>query len=377
MATTFRYANYNEYGRISQFLHDYWANNHVYCRDKLLFDWTFDRRDEWSESGYSFALAEDEGQLVGILGGIPFSFNCFGRRSHGVWIANWVISPEHRRGPTALKLLSTFRRPDFQPVVAFGINAATVPVYKILRGEVLPPAPRYFALLPEATGRMARVLELANPSWSQERARGLAERLAIPRTLSERPQTGAAIPERWDETDWAEIATQTVGAARDSAYLNWRYVHHPRFQYRIVTLPEGRRTGLLVWRLETIHRLVDGQLVPVDLIGRMVEFLPVSNENAQRLLDAFLLELDASGALGADFYTFHGPTRTLLATGEFVDVHTIADGQAVPSRLQPLDGESGDILSAMFLPENVPPCTLAPDCPWYWTKSDSDQDRPN
>lgn len=377
MATTFRYANRDEYGRISRFLHDHWANNHVYCRDKPLFDWTFDRRSEWCEDGYSFALAEDDGELVGILGGIPFSFNCFGRRSHGVWIANWVISPEHRRGPTALKLLSTFRRPDFQPVVAFGINAATVPVYKILRGEVLPAAPRYFAVLPGAAGRMARLISLANPSWSAERAQELAERLVLERSGVKRPIAGSAIPADWDEANWVEIAERTVGAARDKAYLSWRYLAHPRFQYRVIAVPEGRRTGLLVWRLETIHRQVDGQLWAVDDVGRIVEFLPASPEGARLLVNELLAQLATCGALGADFYGFHGPTRTLLVEEGFADLSTIADHTAIPSRFQPLDGKGGDILSAMFLPPDVPPCTLAPDCPWYWTKSDSDQDRPN
>jgi hypothetical protein len=31
----------------------------------------------------------------------------------------------------------------------------------------------------------------------------------------------------------------------------------------------------------------------------------------------------------------------------------------------------------MFMQTEVPACADAGDCPWYWTKSDSDQDRPN
>ena len=41
------------------------------------------------------------------------------------------------------------------------------------------------------------------------------------------------------------------------------------------------------------------------------------------------------------------------------------------------DGKGGGILSAMFMQTEVPACADAGDCPWYWTKSDSDQDRPN
>src|ERR1700760_3338444 len=136
MAVTYRYANIDEYPKIASFLNEYWANNHVYVRDKPLFDWTF-KSDLWSESGYCFAMAEDNGELTGILGGIPFEFNTFGKPSSGVWIANYVIRPDHRKGSAALQLLSQFRKPEFNPVIAFGINPATSAIYRVLRGKVL------------------------------------------------------------------------------------------------------------------------------------------------------------------------------------------------------------------------------------------------
>ena len=154
MPVEFRFARRDEYPRISQFLNDYWAEDHVYCRDRALFDWTFRRPGHWPKDEYSFALAEDAGELVGILGGIPFAFNRFGARSSGIWMANYVIRPDHRRGPTALQLLAMFRPPRFDACVAFGINPATSAIYRVLRGEVLPLDP---AALRRAAGmRRAR-----------------------------------------------------------------------------------------------------------------------------------------------------------------------------------------------------------------------------
>ena len=43
MAVEFRYANLDEYPRISEFLNEYWAKNHIYTRDRTLFDWSFHR----------------------------------------------------------------------------------------------------------------------------------------------------------------------------------------------------------------------------------------------------------------------------------------------------------------------------------------------
>jgi len=150
----------------------------------------------------------------------------------------------------------------------------------------------------------------------------------------------------------------------------------PRFAYRMVTVPEGERTGLLVWRLETIRRSVPEGREDVDRIARIVELLPASEENARRLLAAALGEMEAAGALGADFYGYHAGANRALEEAGFLDCGSIEDGERLPSRFQPLDGKGGGILSAMFLKEPAPGFA-PPDSAWYWTKSDSDQDRPN
>jgi hypothetical protein len=376
MAVTFRYANADEYPRIADFLDQFWAKGHIYVRDKALFDWTFGRLTHWEESGYCFALGEDNGELVGILGGIPFLFNSFGKSSKGIWIANYVIRPDHRKGATALQLLSVFRNMSRHAVVASGINPATSTIYKVLRGEVLPYIPRRFAVFPEGTGRMTELLHIAYPDWSNERARSLAEGLLIDHLGDADPNAGDSLPPNWDETDWPAIAEKTIGAARDSDYLTWRYVRHPRFAYKFVTIREGERTGLLVWRLEIIRRATEQGRVDVDRIGRIVELLPVSAENARKLLETGMRDMVNEGAFAADFYGYHSETNRDLDSAGFTDTTKLTDGEHIPSRFQPLDGKGGGILSAMFLREKAP-TFQDPDCAWYWTKSDSDQDRPN
>ena len=376
MAVTFRYANADEYPRIADFLDQFWAKGHIYVRDKPLFDWTFGRLTHWEESGYCFALGEDNGELVGILGGIPFLFNSFGKSSKGIWIANYVIRPDHRKGATALQLLSVFRNMSRHAVVASGINPATSTIYKVLRGEVLPYIPRRFAVFPEGTERMTNLLHIAYPDWSNERTRNLAETLRVDRLGDADLTAGDSLPPNWDTTDWQVIAEKTIGAARDSDYLTWRYLQHPRFSYRFVTIREDERSGLLVWRLEVIRRTSEQGRVDVDRIGRIVELLPVSAENAGKLLATGMRQMINEGAFAADFYGYHSETNRDLDSAGFADTTKLTDGEHIPSRFQPLDGKGGGILSAMFLREKAP-AFQDPDCPWYWTKSDSDQDRPN
>ncbi len=377
MALDFRFARPDEYPAISQFLHEYWAQNHVYCRERELFDWTFRRPDQWTGDGYSFSVAEDNGELAGILGGIPFTFNKFGRTSRGMWIVNYVIRPDHRKGSAALQLLSQFRKPEFNPVIAFGINPATTAIYRVLRGQVLDEIPRHFMVLPGAEHRMANLLQAAYPDWTAPRAREMADAFVLRQASAVECESSPLIPRSWDANEWPAIAGRTIGAVRDAAYLNWRYRKHPIFEYRFIAVRDGSLTGLAVWRLETIRRQTPEGRLDLDKIGRLVEFLPASTSNGEALMSAFARELRDAGAFGADFYGYHGQTRCMLRQFGFRETSHHPDGRAIPSRFQPLDGKGGGILSAMFMQSEVPACADAGDCPWYWTKSDSDQDRPN
>ncbi|HLG98176.1 MAG TPA: GNAT family N-acetyltransferase [Bryobacteraceae bacterium] len=377
MPISFRYASYDEYPAIARFLDEFWAKDHIYVRSKALFDWTFNRRGEWEDEGYSFALAEDNGDLVGILGGIPFTLNVLGRKSKAVWIVNYVIRPDHRKGSAALQLLSTFRRPPFQACIAFGINPATSAIYKVLRGQVINEIPRHFVVLPGASERMENILRIAYPDWDAGKIRKIASAYATPEIPGSPAANWDTVPSDWDQSQWPEFARAMVGADRSAEYLRWRYINHPCFGHRVIACEDGSRTGLAVWRVETIRRQIPEGRQDVDRIGRLLEFLPASPKNACDLTARLFQDLRKEDCLGADYYGYHGLTRAWLADAGFPQVHSGADDAAIPSRFQPLDAKGGGIMSATFLQEGIPHCSTDLNCSWYWTKSDSDQDRPN
>lgn len=378
MTIEFRYAKLGEYHRISAFIDAYWAKDHVYVRMPQLFEWTFRRCHLWDQEGYSFVLAEHRGEIVGILGGIPFLFNRLGHTALAVWLVNYLVRPDYRQRPIAFRFPGMFRRAPYEVNIAFGLNPRVVPVYRGLRWQVLSNTPRHFVVLPNAVGRMVNLLHLAYPDWPPERA----ERLARSSRLPDPPQALSqcmmkTLPSRWNDDDWPYIASQTVGAARDLDYLTWRYLEHPCFNYRFIAVPEGNRHGLAVWRLETIQRTTPQGLKKVDRIGRLVEFLPASRANAKDLLVHFWHELDNADAMGADYYGYHGEISVWLRESGFHGVEDLLDGEAIPSRFQPLDGKGGRLMSAVWTQDDTPVCSLDRQCAWYWTKSDSDQDRPN
>ena len=352
MSLEFRFAHSDEYAPVAQFINDHWAKGHIYYRSEPLFRWTFGRPGHWEHEGFSVAVAVTQGELVGVLGGIPFTFNRFGDSARGIWLANYIIREDHRRGPAALRLLSMMRGGEFAATVAFGINPATANIYRVLRGQVLPAAPRHVGVLPECADRMVNLLQIAHPDWTSTAARELAERYAIAQPGIDGP-SGSTIPDSWDMVDWKAISVETIGAARDREYLEWRYRQHPIFEYRFLTVAEGQRTGLLVWRLETIHRETSTGREPIDLIGRVVEVLPASEQNARLLLSCFVQQLRAAGAFGADYYGYHGQTSVYLQAAGFRRA-TVEDADGIPSRFQPLDGKGGSILSAGFWPAGTP-----------------------
>lgn len=377
MTIDVRYADFGEYHRISRFLHEYWANDHAYVRIPGLFDWTFNRAGLWDGEGYSFALAEEQGEIVGILGAIPFVFNCFGKRSRAAWTANYMVRPEYRRGSVGLRLLRMVWRPPFEAVVSFGITQSVVPLHRLLRWRVMEEIPRHFMVLPDAENDMTCLLRLALPDWTEDRARAVANFFTLPRLSTTSVPAVKTLPSNWDERDWPTIAAQTVGAARDLDYLTWRYVDHPVFRYRFIGVSDGERTGLLIWRLETIRHVARQGGEEIGRLGRVVEFLPTSLSNARQLLTVFTHELVEAEALGADYYGYYGESRNWLEEFGFRSVEGQPDGWMIPSRFQPLDCRGGSIRSALSVRDEVPVCSSSTGCSWYWTKSDADQDRPN
>lgn len=376
MSIEFRYPQRMEYPRIQEFLHQYWKPNHVYVRMPELFDWSFGAQHFLVNEGYHVILAEDKGDIIGFLGGIPFELNVFGTTKKGVWLANYIVKQDYRRGSLGLQLLNGFRK-SHDAVIAFGVNPSVMPIYQMLKADVLTSVPRHLTILPHARERMHRLLTHAQPDWSPERVDAVIHVFSPPHVSARTVSLMNHLPEDWDQKGWSVLASRMVGCVRDTKYLRWRYLNHPCFRYRIFAVQKGDQIGLGIWRLETIQ--LGGQVGShgLDTFGRLVEFLAPSMDIATQLWDAYLAQLGEADAVGTDYYGFHGETGEWLNKLGFLSVDRHPDGQALPSRFQPLDGRGGNLISAVFLNTNLPKCQMGSGCVWYWTKSDADQDRPN
>ena len=378
MAVEIRFVQRDEYPLAAEALDRLWAPNHVYCRDRALFDWTFRRPGLWEQDSYCFVLAWLDGEVAGTLGAIPYLFNDLGRLSRGFWPTNWIVREDARGHGIGTKLTAVFSEPPSESQIHFGINDVVANLHARVQAQLVPDLPRHFLALPGQAARLAEVLRVTWPDWTAEQAETLAAALEYRRARENATACERSLPADWDAKAWSKRAPLLRGAVRDHDYLNWRYCQHPTFQYRLVVVPEGDDYGLLVWRLETIRKRGAAGLEDLDCMGRVVEFLPCSEANAADLLGHLLSDAEAAAAFGVDFYGHHGPTREWLQALGFPLVAAIPDGMSVPSRFQPLDNRGGRIRSAIWGGDwPAPPDPPSPTCPWYWTKSDGDQDRPN
>jgi hypothetical protein len=377
MAVHVRYLRQDEYAIAAEFLHRYWSPNHVYTRDRRLFDWTFGRRGLAGPDEYTFAVAAEGREVVGILGGIPFAFNNHGDRDPGVWLTNWFVRPEARATGAGILLLSVFQKPRRSVLISFGITQNVAILYRQMNWSIIDNLPRFCFVLPGREARAASLFRSANPEWTWEDSAAIARWLTLEEEFAARDSFQCFLPGDWDERGWKRWAPVSVGGARDLPYLTWRYAEHPAFHYETAVVEENGEYGLAVWRVESVRQPAVDFTEGGERIGRIVEFLPLSLQNARQLFGIIVRSLREADAVGADFYVQHAAIAETVRQIGMRDTLAHVKGMAIPSRFQPVDNRGGRILSAVGGTMRGDQGQTLETADWYWTKSDSDQDRPN
>jgi GNAT superfamily N-acetyltransferase len=191
---------------LQRFIDEHWRAGHVLARDPELLRWQ--HRSLRDPDRLAILGAEQDGELVGMLGLIEFEA-CLGeRRGRGAWMTNWLVVPE-RRGEGIGAGLVERACAEYEFVGALDANDAT---RRALAGSFVErPILRW--ALPYDLNAMPR-----EPEWLDEPA-------STPETFA--------------------------GACRDEEFIAWRYRHHPRFEYTVL---EGFGAYRLVG---TVLRVVD------------------------------------------------------------------------------------------------------------------------
>lgn len=147
-------------------------------------------------------------------------------------------------------------------------------------------------------------------------------------------------------------------ARRDRGFMRWRYEEHPGFDYEFLLDESGG--NILVFHEEREAKSGASLLRVVDLMADAAA--------APRLLAAAVLAAHARGAALVDFYCSLTHYAPALEQAGFFNERDHPDGR-IAALFQPLDFRKVGIRVLVSESQST--------APWYITKADSDQDRPN
>jgi len=310
-------------------------------------------------------MATVNGTVVGFIGLIPGLFHAFGKTVTGVYPTAWLVHPDYRAtglGPQMIRRIMA----RFPMVVGTAARPKAQAVLKALGYRYLHDIPRWVGVL-EPTG--ASQLCLGEEREIRQTMAGRKIRLRHNQGNLKCLEGFSAFETPMDDL-WSRLVSRmAVSASRGSAYMNWRYVRHPVFQYRYTVLGSPSR-----WEGVAVHRVeqVEGRSVRVM---RLMEFL--AEEHAQSALATAIVEDGlATGCALADFHGLGEHAVSGLIDVGFFQHHEEPAIQ-IPYRFNPLNHRPNQNFYAWSALRNE--YGLSPTSYlnlWYLSRGESDQERP-
>jgi hypothetical protein len=324
-------------------------------------------------------LAVLDDRICGMLGLIPFDFNFHGTISRGSWLSHWICVPELRPYNVGPAMMWQVQKLKYDVWLAMGLSQAGERATAALGFKPISPIPRWVGVF-DAEGSQQLLEALAPFADSRELARALLPYI-VGRPSPARGQGSIRIAPwadslsgSWDRFWARSLAPCLVGTARDSSYLLWRYVRHPRFRYQIFVAQAADTDevlGLSVFRVENVQG-------HGARIMRIVEFLALKPADSA-LAAALVQAAREQDVTFADFFC----TRVEMGAGlEAVGFRRLAEDDRalpLPRHLQPMQLVSSPLSAVELLSRDLRQRLghLADRSDVYITKSDGDQDRPN
>lgn len=335
--------------------------------DKGFLKWQFQANPYFEGEGYAIKLALKDNQIIGHLGYIPVKLRAADKEYKAAWTANWMVVPEYQRLGVGIvlahKLLS-----EFDVVMAVGVNELARNLWLRMGWMDFGYLKRYIKII-----SLEEVLMLIDKRENDNAIGGLFK----PNLNHQIENSSATMIQRASDFDssfdtfWQTFSGQNlISCLRESRYLNWRYVEHPKFQYHIFQSKVNMQIqGFAILRIEfvkqldlKIGRLVEFAALPQvqhDLLKYIIDF---SHETELTMLDFFCSSLEFE-----DIFTHFG-----FISGEEYP------GNLLPLLFQPIDYEEKGIRFMACIGEKVAERKQFENIEnWYVTKSDGDQDRPN
>lgn len=323
---TIRFAAYEDIPAIMKFIDTYWKKGHIMARDRKLFEF----QHLWKKE-VSFVVAEEDGQIKGLLGFIPYDDH-----SRDVTLAIWktLKTSDTMLGIHILEFLR--KNGDIKSISAPGINARTVSIYQFL-GMRAGCMNHWYRLRESGGYNIAHITDPAVPKYAEE------ARLEISPILGLENDSG------FDLAQCLKRAGQTY---KSLDFIDRRYFSHPVFDYIKYGVKLGEQKLFVVLRVQPWG--CSKALRLIDCIGdhQLIQFL---TPMLDKLLDDLDCEYIDCYETGIDANIFrNGGWRSVSETGNII-----------PEYFSPFEQKNVDIY---YMSEMDKPILF---------KGDGDMDRPN
>lgn len=355
-----RFPTSGETEAIVDFFKKYWGENHILSRRPDFMAWQFsnERNPLVDTDGISAITVWEDSQLVGMMGMIYIDFMVCGQKMPGLWLGNLMSAPDYKNKGVGLRLMMSVHDIGANFVAASGINTRLYPFYKKIRYQTIDRLPRFAKILDKS--QLENLVGTDIPLAITAKAAAIDQGYII----IEVKELDAA----WDRFFMNEIAPGYIGAARDSSYMNWRYAHHPIFEYKTIIAKNNKDDirGAMVLRMETVR---DRQ----EKICRVLEVISTDESAAFSLLRYAEKIACSDQACLIDFYCSGFQHKKALS-----DLGWMAQPEAlksIPCLFQPLSPRPRDVNIALRMLNTRKIIDLTQDA--YIVRSDGDQDRPN
>lgn len=342
----------------------FWRHDHILARNREFFTWQF--TPPALENGLGFWIASCENRIVGCMGDVALDCHLHGQAFPGSTVMHTFVLPEFRRFRIGLRFMGEIYRNRGLVIGMFGTPVITA-IYRQLGQYVLDSFPRFAGIVDE--GRFERVLASA-----RGRKTVMDEYATVPRVRSTiREVRGYTVKEireedaeEWDFAWSARFASRMRGVVKDGRFIAWRYMRHPVFPYRVLTVYDSRMRmqGLAVIRIADLP----GSLSAV----RILEFF-AGDETAGAALAAGVQKHFPENAAYVECSCFGEWWRPLEAIG-------MGDATAAPISIyyNPPNCDFTAITAAFHvaLPGSTPEAFMT-GAGTYVSMGDSDTDVPN
>jgi len=325
---------------VMAFLGEHWAKDHILSRHRPLMDWQHRR-----EEGYSFVVARNGEDLLGVLGFIPtsrYDESLVDRDT--LWLALWKVRDDIGITGLGLRLYQHLTRNQPSSAIGtLGIHTEVEKIYRILGFETGVMAQHYL-LNPRC-----RRFDLAIPGADVEPRPVYRGKEAVSLAPVDHQQLQGLPPDLGVQANRVPIKTPI--------YFAKRFLDHPSYRYRLYALRRKERAlGLIAIR--RVEQAGARALRVVDYLGSS-EALAKTGSALHRLLEEHEAEY-------LDILSHGLPEECLLSAG----LHRLdPDGSTVvPNYFEPFEQRNVKVRFAF-----KPPTGSS----YVLFKADADQDRPN